>query len=87
MSIPPGIALSCPNHQDDAFEFGQFLPLHSHIVSSIDMWNVGDLKWLCMILGMTNMEGIWCIYCYLRKQQWKVYGHPLGLKRTIENMA
>ena len=72
---------------DDAFEFDQFSPLHSHIVSSIDMWNVGDLKWLCMILGMTNMEGIWCIYCYLRKQQWKVYGHAPGRERTIENMA
>ena len=50
------------------------------------MYNIRDLKWLCMILGTTNMEGIWCIYCYLCKMQWKDYEHRHGTKRTIENM-
>ena len=54
---------------DDEYDCSAFVRQHAHIVESIDMYNVGDLEWLCMILGMTNMEGIWCICCFLRKMQ------------------
>ena len=50
---------------DDEYDCPVFVKQHAHVVESIDMYNVGDLKWLCMILGITNMEGIQCIDCYL----------------------
>ena len=53
---------------EEEYEFPEFVQQRSKVVKLIDMWNVGELKWLCMILGMTNMESIWCIYCYLRNK-------------------
>ena len=38
-----------------------------HVIRSFEIFNVGDLKWLAMLLGMEDMSNIWCIYCFLRK--------------------
>ena len=36
------------------------------VIDNIEIYNSGDLKWLAMLLGMSDMYGIWCIYCLLR---------------------
>ena len=59
---------------------------HSHVISKVEIFNTGDLKWMAMLLGMDGMSSDWCIYCYLRKQQWMDPGHDEGQPRTIDNI-
>jgi predicted transposase YbfD/YdcC len=46
----------------------------------------GDIKWFCMLLGMEGMAPHYCVYCSLRKQDWKKCGHCKGDPRTIQSI-
>ena len=61
-------------------------PPGSMVIPKVTIFNTGDLKWMAMLLGMDGMSMQWCIYCYLRKQEWIVEGYEKGELRTIENM-
>ena len=54
------------------------------MIPSFEIFNVGNLKWLAMLLGMEDMSNIWCIYCLLRKLEWMRIGHEKSLLRTME---
>ena len=47
---------------------------------------VGDLKWLNQMLGKVNMEGHWCVWCNLSKNDWKDENHEIGTHWTIERL-
>ena len=55
------------------------------VVDHIEIFNGSDLKWLVMLMGMTDMSSIRCVYCILRKKDWMGDGHDLSedLLRTI----
>ena len=54
-----------------------------HVIPRLEIFNVGDLKWLAMLLGMEDMSNIWCIYCFLRKLQWMQIRHERSELRTM----
>lgn len=86
--VTSDVVVELVQEDDVDFQFPEFVSEHNtgHVIDFVDMFNVGDIKWLAMILGMNGMASIWCIYCYLRKHQWNLQDHPLGAERTIENM-
>ena len=57
-----------------------------HVIRRFEIFNVGDLKWLAMLLGMEDMSNIWCIYCFLRKLEWMRRGHDRSELRTIQRL-
>ena len=60
--------------------------LTSHVIEHVELYNTGDLKWMAMLLGMTDMSNEWCIFCLMRKLQWNKQGHTKGQLRTIEKI-
>ena len=39
---------------------------------------IGDLKFLSVMLGKENFEGLWCFLCQLYHDDWKEHGHAAG---------
>ena len=54
-----------------------------HIIHHVEIYNTGDLKWMAMLLGISDMSNKWCIFCHLRELQWSVIGHDRGELWTI----
>jgi len=52
----------------------------------INIYIVGDIKWLCMLVGMEDMAMHWCVHCLLSKEEWAKEGHEKGEARTIKNI-
>ena len=40
-----------------------------HVVNHVEIYNTCDLKWMAMLLGMSDMSNKWCIFYHLRKLQ------------------
>ena len=47
---------------------------------------IGDLKFLCMILGKENFDGYWCYLCSLFYDDWQKEGHTCGTPWTLEKL-
>jgi len=56
------------------------------VIEHVEIYNTGDLKWMAMLLGMSDMSNEWCIFCMMRKMQWNLRGHDKGDLRTIEKI-
>jgi hypothetical protein len=44
----------------------------------------GDIKWMCMLLGMEDMTLHWCIYCQLSREEEEHCDHNRGEACTID---
>ena len=47
----------------------------SHVIEHVELYNTGDLEWMAMLLGMSDMSNEWCLFCMLCKKQWSVEDH------------
>ena len=45
---------------------------------------IGDLKFLSMILGKENFDGLWCYLCQLYYDDWQKEGHDCGTPWTLD---
>ena len=58
----------------------------------IELFLIGDLKYLFMVLGRSGFSGSWCLYCQLKQSEWvrqhkaKNCIHCNGKKWTIEEI-
>lgn len=45
---------------------------NSHLLElETGIYITGDIKWFCILLGMEDMAPHYCVYCTLRKLEWK----------------
>ena len=47
---------------------------------------IGDLKFLSMILGKENFDGLWCYLCSLYYDDWQKDGHECGTPWTLDRL-
>ena len=38
----------------------------------MELFLIGDLKFLFMVVGRSGLSGHWCLYCKLKKSEWKL---------------
>ena len=53
-------------------------------IIKIGLFMAGDIKWMCMFLGMEGMALHWCIYSQLNTKEWNHCDHKKGGACTID---
>jgi hypothetical protein len=55
-------------------------------IHDVNVFGVGDLAFISMVLGKVNMDGCWCYLCDLSPAEWAEKDHDQGCPWTLSRM-
>ena len=62
------------------------MTFNNHQLSSSNIYVIGDLASLIILLGKEHASPHWCIKCKSPSKDWKLSNHTMGDEWSIENL-